>query len=43
MNGYLIMPRSHIQGSPHRLYYGLNLTDDLAFPESDTDALFAHD
>ena len=22
------MPRSHIHGSPRRLYYGLNLTDD---------------
>ena len=23
------MPRSHIHGSPHRFYYGLDLTDDL--------------
>ena len=22
------MPRSHIQGSPRRFHYGLNLTDD---------------
>ena len=24
----LLMPRSHIHGSPRRFYYGLNLTDD---------------
>ena len=24
----LLMPRSHIHGSPSRFFYGLNLTDD---------------
>ena len=23
-----LMPRSHIHGSPHRIHYGLNLTDN---------------
>ena len=23
-----LMPRSHIHGSPHHFYYGLNLKDD---------------
>ena len=25
---FMLMPRSHIHGSPRRFYYGLNLTDD---------------
>ena len=25
---FLVMPRSHIHGSPRRFYYGFNLTDD---------------
>ena len=25
---WLLMPRSHIHGSPRRFYYGLNRTDD---------------
>ena len=24
----MLMPRSHIHGSPRRFYYGINLTDD---------------